>query len=73
MHVQNTVYIHTCVSMLLYMSQKRLGGVNIGEFGVWTSNCQSFLPQIYETFNVHLPLLGHSPNSSPPKRLNEKD
>ena len=43
----------------------------IGEFGVRLEYCQSFLPQSYGIFNIHLPLLGHSSNFSPPKRLND--
>ena len=35
----------------------------------WIINCQSFLPQIYGIFTIHLPLLGHSPNFSPPNNL----
>ena len=34
------------------------------------ANHQSFLPQIYRIFNIYLPLLGHSPNISPPNSLN---
>ena len=33
------------------------------------ANHQSFFPQIYGIFDIHLPLLGHLPNSSP-KSLN---
>ena len=33
-----------------------LVGENIGEFGVLLANRQSFLPQIYGIFNIHLPL-----------------
>ena len=44
-----------------------LVGEKIGEFGVRLENCQSFLLQIYGIFNIHLPLLGHSPNFPPPK------
>ena len=31
---------------------------------------QNFLPQIYGIVNIHLPLLIHSPNFSPPNSLN---
>ena len=43
-----------------------LVGENIDEFSELLANCQSFLPQIYR-IRINLPLLGHSPNFSPPK------
>ena len=43
---------------------------NIGEFGIWLAKHQSLLLQIYGILNIHLPLLGHSLNFSPPKSLN---
>ena len=47
-----------------------LEGENIGEFGIQLEIQQSFLPQIYRVFNIYLPLIGHLPMFSPPKRLN---
>ena len=34
------------------------------------ANHQNFHPRIYGLINIHLPLLGHSPNYSPPSSLN---
>ena len=39
-------------------------------FGMLLAKHQSSLPQIYKIFDIHLPLLHHSPNVSPVNSLN---
>ena len=36
-----------------------------GKFSKSMVNCQSFLPQIYRIFNIHILLVGHSPKVPP--------
>ena len=51
------------------VQRKTLMGENIDEFSKSLTNHQSFFPQMHLIFNIHLPLLGHSPNFSPPNSL----
>ena len=52
------------------IQQNTLAGEDIGEFGELMANRQSFLPQIYRIFNIHILLAGYSPKFSPPNNLN---
>ena len=40
-------------------------GENIGEFDELLANRQSFLPEMYSIFNIHILFVGHLPKCSP--------